>query len=218
MADMMDAGATAPGAPQGAPQGLLARAAGQMTQGGPMPGAEPANDAGGGVAASPEEQAMYDRFVKNAYKLIYDVNADGKGTVRKGVLESLKGAGDPKEGLATTAVSVAKRVADSAAEAGVDLDGEIILHAGKEILEDLADLQVQAGIADLSEDDIEGAFYRAADLYRETAQAEGKLDTGVLARDFKAMQDADAAGRLDDVVPGATQAAERMKMIAGKGA
>ncbi|MCA1971905.1 MAG: hypothetical protein LDL44_03635 [Caenispirillum sp.] len=192
------------------PPGLLARAAGAMPQGGAMSPSTDAPSPADERQATPEEQRLYETVVKNAHRLIYDVNAEGRGTVRKGVLESLRGAGNPKEGLAATAASIAKRLLDSARESGVQIDGDIMLNAGQEIVEELADLQAQAGIADLPEDAIEGAFYRAADLVRETASAEGVLDTQVFARDFKAMQEADAGGRLDAVVPGATAAKERL--------
>lgn len=199
------------------PKGLLARAAAMRPEGGAMPAgggapntASPDAAEGDTPNASPEEQAQYDQFVGNAFKLMYD-----RALLPK-TMESLKGAGDPKEGLAATAVMIGKRVLDSARENGVEIDGAIQMQGGAEIIEHLAEIQREAGIADLSEEEIEGALYRALELYGETAKAEGTLDTEVFAQDFKAMVDADKAGRLDEVVPGATEAAEHMKAVTGR--
>jgi hypothetical protein len=197
------------------PMGLLDRAASSAgAKDNEASEATPDDEAAEGEPnVSPEEQKQYDQFVNNAYSLIYSSDNGGKAIVRPQILNSLKGNGDPKEGLATTVALVVKRTADSARESGMDISGDVMLHGGQEILEDLADLQREAGIADLSAEEIEGAMYRALDLYRETAQADGSLDTAALAQDFKQMVDADKAGRLDEVVPGASKAAERLKSV-----
>ncbi len=155
--------------------------------------------------ASPEEQKVYDQVVDNALKLI------ASPKTRDGIMASLRGDGDPKEGLAMTGATIAKRVFDSATQAGMKIPGDIMMAAGQEIVEALAQIQADAGIADLSEQEIEGAFYRGLDLFREMAQADGSLDTAALQQDFKAMAEANAQGRLGDVVPGADEAAMRFE-------
>ena len=154
--------------------------------------------------ASPEEQALYDELIANSYNLIYDKKA------LPGVLKSLQGD-VPGEALALTAATIVKELTDSARKNGKEFPGDVLLNAGQEIVEELADLQMEAGIADLSQEDLEGAFYKALDLYREMAQADGTLDVAALEQDFKAMVEADANGNLEKVVPGADDAAGRFK-------
>lgn len=183
-------------------RGLLSKDEAPEDTGAEMP------DESGMPQASPEEQALYTEFVNNGFKLVY-----AGGEVKPAILTSLEGDGEPMEGLANTTVAIVARVAQAAEEAGQDLDAGLIMHAGSEILADLANLQKEAGIAELSEDEIEGAFYRAVDLYREQAQSAGKLDTAGLEEDFIALSEADEAGDPDAVLPGATEAARR---LAGK--
>jgi hypothetical protein len=152
---------------------------------------------------TPEEQEVYEQVVANAQMLIYDKKSMG------GIVESLKGDGVPIEGLANTAVMVAKKVFDSAAEGGVSVPGDVMFHAGAEIVEELADLQKEAGIADLSQEQIDGAFLRAQDIYREMSEADGTVDREAAAQDMQALVEADQAGRLDEVLPGASAAAQR---------
>jgi len=121
----------------------------------------------GTANVSPEEQAEKDQFVGNAFTVIYD-----KKTLPL-VLQRLRGVGmnrrhgsDPIEGLAQTTVLIVGQLQDSAQRAGKTITSDILLHGGKEILEELADMAGNAGIHDYAEAEIEGAFYRAMDLYR----------------------------------------------------
>jgi hypothetical protein len=172
--------------------------------GAPMPEQMTAPEAGEGDEqsnVSPEEQAVYDQVVGNALKIISSPKTRG------GILQALQGDGNPEEGLANAAATVAKRVIDSAEKAGMKVPGDIMLPAGQEIVEALAEVQRNAGIADLDEKQIEGAFMRGLDLFREMAQADGTIDRATFERDFQAMAQADKAGRLDEMVPGASKAA-----------
>lgn len=176
------------------------------------PNAAPETDGAapeGFAQATPEEQAQYEQFVKNAWQLVY-----GGGKVKPEILTALDGDGDPKEGLAQTTVGIVARLKQSADESGAEISADVVLHAGIEILADLANLQKEAGIADLSDDEQEGAFYRAVDLYRDMLQKSGGLDTGALEEDFGALVEADRQGNPDAVLPGATEAAQR---FSGKG-
>lgn len=167
-----------------------------MGQQQPAPAAPaPAGAAGPGMGgeemASPEEQAIYDKFVAKAQILIYDDKQI------KGILDMLA-EGTPQEGLGITAATIIKRVADAAEQAGQPIPGDILLHAGAEILEDLATLATKAGIHDFSKDQeaAEGAFYVALDEYRVMQQAAGKIDPAVYQKDLEALQAADQSGEL----------------------
>lgn len=164
-----------------------------------------------GEEVTPEEQAQYDAFVKNGFKIIYT-----GGTVSPEILKALDGDGDPKAGLASVTVMVVSRLVKSADEAGQEISADVVLHGGAEILADLADVQKEAGIADLSDDEQEGAFYKAVDMYRDMEQKTGGIDEAGLEEDFRSMMEANENGALDSVVPGATEAAARFQKNSGK--
>jgi len=158
----------------------------------------------GAPNVTPEEQKAYEQFVGNALTMISDPKT------RSGILASLEGDGNPQEGLAMTASTVVKQVADSARQNGMKLSGDVLLHGGQEIVESLADVQASAGIADLSDKEIEGAFFRGLDLYREMSTKDGSLDPATFEEDFRSIVAANKEGRLDELVPGITEAAAAM--------
>ena len=199
----------APAAPVGAEPDMMAPGAGDE-QG------ETEMDDEQGEAVTPEEQAQYDAFVKNGQKIIY-----GSGKVSSKILKALDGDGDPISGLATVTVMVVSRLVTSAKEAGQEISSDVVMHGGSEILADLADLQKEAGIADLSDDEQETAFYKAVDMYRDMEQKTGGIDEAGLEEDFMTLMEANENGTLDDVVPGASKAAQRFEqrgMAAPEGA
>src|SRR5690606_26991790 len=108
----------------------------------------------------------YDKLVAQSFNLIYDPRTF------PGILEMLKGEGDPVEGLARTASMVVLRVLSSAQQAGVEFTPDVKLHAGAEVLEDLAELSRQSGVHDYTQDPdgLEGAFFKALDIVRTTLQ------------------------------------------------
>jgi hypothetical protein len=159
---------------------------------------------------SEDEQAAYDQFVGNALMLIYDEKS------MPSVVKMLEGNGNPKEGLAGAAVSIVQRLHESATNAGREIPGDVMLHGGLQIVEELAELQADAGIAKLAAGEVEGAYYRALDMYREHLQKTGAIDQQALEQDMVTMANADKAGRLDEVVPGASEAAARYQQQGGQ--
>jgi hypothetical protein len=105
-------------------------------------------------------------------------------------------------------------VADSARTNNVKPDSTTLLEAGKTVLEDIASLAARAGIHDYSEDEMEGAFYRAVDQYREMDT--GNIDKDAVAKEFTAMIAAEKDGTLDKLVPGASEAAKHLKPAVDK--
>lgn len=173
-----------------------------MPQGQPMPAppvGEPspvAMDApafGEAVQASPEEQAQLEHFVAKAYELTYD------DAMLPKVLDMLGGEGDPMEGLARASALVITRVMGAAEQAGEKLSGDVLLHAGAEVFEDLANLATKAGIHDFENDPdaLEGAFFRTLDTLRGMLQESGKIDQAAAAKDMEALAAADQDGRLE---------------------
>ena len=183
--------------------GLLTQQPGPAPVGAQAPaGGAPAPTQGGGEEqsnVSPEEQKIYEQFVNNAFSVIYDEKSLPQ------IIESLKGDGNPVEGLANTAVGVVVRVQDSAEQAGQALPQEVVFNAGVEILEDLAGLSEKAGVHEFTPEELEGATFQAMDRYRELR---GGADGAALAgakEDFNKIVAIDQAGRLDEVVPGLSE-------------
>ncbi len=159
---------------------------------GPVGGEEQPN-------VSPEEQKVYDQFVDNALSAVYDDKSLPQ------IIESLKGDGDPLDGLANTAVAVVVRVQDSAEKAGQALSPDVVFQAGIEILEDLAELAGKAGVHEFTAQEIEGATFRAMDIYREMKGRDGGADRPEIVESFNRVVALDQAGKLDEMAPGLTE-------------
>ncbi len=183
--------------PTAAPGGALGPAQGATA---PAGGAAAPAQGGGGEQpnVSPQEQGIYDQFVNNAFSAIYDEKS------LPSIIESLKGDGNPVEGLANTAVGVVVRVQDSAEQAGQALPPEVVFQAGVEILEDLADLAEKAGVHDFTPEELEGATFQAMDRYRELKGDDG-ASSQEAKEDFDKIIAIDQAGRLDEAVPGLSE-------------
>ncbi len=191
-------------APAGPGSTAPAAARGLTAPPGPSTGAD-RDPALAGEQASEEEQDQYNQIVSNAMKLMYDERS------MPGTLKGLQGDGVPIEGLAVTAFNITKRVTDSARQNGIQISPDVLYQAGAEIVEELADLQKEAGIAALSQEQINGAFLRAVDMYRDVAQREGTLDQGTMAAEMNELVAADRQGTLDQLLPGASEAARRFQ-------
>ena len=177
--------------PEVAPAGAAAPAGGI-----PAPGQDNGEEQ---PNVSPEEQKIYDAFVDNALAVIYDEKSLPQ------IIESLKGDGNPVDGLANTAVTVVVRVQDSAEQAGQELPPDVVFHAGSEILQDLAQLAEKAGIHQFSPEEIEGAAFQAMDLYREAKGRDGGAARPQIVEDFNQIVALDQAGKLDELAPGLTE-------------
>jgi len=143
--------------------------------------------------ASAEEQQAYTEFVSQAFSVIYDEAFFPK------VLQMLEGSGDPIEGLARTTALVVARVAQSADQAGQKPTGDVLLHAGKEIFEDLAMVATKAKIKDFEtdEDAMESAFLRAMDQFRVMLQGAGRINPDAAKGDLAKLQEMDQRGELE---------------------
>lgn len=160
-----------------------------------------------GEPASPEEQAIYDRVVKNALELIYPANEEG---VAQSVMQSLSGSDNPVVNLAMTTASLVNGLVMSAQKAGQKIPGDVLLAAGAEVLEVLVEVAEAARIHEFSEEDMERGWYLAVDMYREQAKAAGTLDEEALKADFAMLEEAEKEGRIDEVLPGAREHAEKL--------
>lgn len=151
---------------------------------------------------SPEEQEQYDQFVTNGMSLIHSEESMPQ------VLETLKGDGNPVEGLSHALVAVVTRLEQSAEEAGTPVEGDIKMHGGEALRDQLVELAEAAGIHEYTPDEVETAFFMACDQYREMKQQDGSLPVDELSQDMNELVAADKEGRLDEIAPGATEYAQ----------
>jgi hypothetical protein len=172
---------------------------GMEQQAGMMP--ESGEEAGN---VAPEEQAQYDVFVKNGMRLMYE-----KATVNQ-ILQNVEENENKVEGLANALVVVVSRLEDSAGESGQEISGDVKLHGGQELLEQMVELVEQAGIHDYTPEEMESAMLLAVENYRMLKQENGTLPVEDIGQDFAELQQADAEGRIDEIAPGASEfAAQR---------
>lgn len=155
----------------------------------------PEDDMEGGTPATPEQQEKKDLIVAQALDLI--AKPENK-EVRQGVIGVLSSSKDPVKALATAASNLVDAVEKSAAQNGYECPPEILLNAGSEIMQHLADLAAKKGIHEFSEDEIKRAFLMAVDMYRlqnqdrfdpemakqELAEAEGDPEIAAAAQEF----------------------------------
>lgn len=179
----------------------------------PMPEGEDAAPEDG-VPATPEEQQAYEQFVANAMNLIYSEKNDY--AMMKKIVERLRlgvdneKTKDPIEALASVASNVFMRVVDSATKKGVQINPDVMMQAGFDIVSDLADLSKRTKVYTYSTEEVEGAYYQAADMVRAQMQQAGMLDAEKSADELEMLRQAEEQGMLEDVLPGATQAAEKL--------
>ncbi len=199
--------------PQGNPHGLLTQRpnggapAAAAASAGPVPAQAQGQGQREASNVSPEEQQVYDQFVDNALSAIYDEKSLPQ------IIQSLRGDGNPIDGLANTAVNIVMRVKSSAEQAGQQISDDILLAAGGEIIEDLAGLATTAGVHEYTPEEIEGALFQSMDIYREMTGRDGGENREQVVQDMNQLNALDEAGRLDEVAPGLTA-----KFPAGPGA
>lgn len=109
------------------------------------------------------------------------------------------GGGDPVEGLAQATAMVVGRVAGAAEKSGIQLSPAVVLHAGTQVFEDLANLSKMTGAKDYTQDQnaFHKAYYRAIDIYRTMLQGAGEVNQDSAKADFSKMQAMDQRGQIE---------------------
>lgn len=191
-----------------------------QAQGQPPQQAQPAMsgdmpDGDDGEAATPEEQAIYDRFVTTVMGVIYP---EGPEQVSPAIMQNLQGQFDeraqgmfaeaqpsvqqtPTDSIAQTGVLLTIAVESAMERSGQQIPDDVVFHAGAEVMEMLIELAEVAGFVDLSEEEMQAVLLRAMDLYRI---ASPRVDPEALSAEFGQIIEADKAGQLDKILPGAT--------------
>lgn len=168
-------------------------------------------ESGAREPATPEEQQQYDQIVAQALNLL----SDPKNKPLRDKMATLLAAGkDRVMALGTASYYVFQTVFTSAQSAGKNFDAGVMLAAGEEINQHVATFGKVRKIADYSQDEIDGAFLKAVDLFRE--RNPGLLDPQAAQADLHEIQDADQSGTLDKVAPGLAGALGKLKGLGQK--
>lgn len=109
----------------------------------------------------------------------------------------------PVFSLANTAVQLVMKLDDSARAANQPLDNDVLLHVGVAMISELAEVADAGKIHTYSEDEKSGALTVAMDMYRDKAIKDGRTTKEQLTSEFDSAVQADKAGNLDHVIPGA---------------
>lgn len=203
-------------APSAAPVPENEAAQGQEVE--PTEGKEPANE---------QEQALLKKFVDGVMDVIYPPQAEGGFSPQ--VVDDLKGnldpevlkifaqadppvdAKNPADLVAVVAITLLIAVDQqmnigpmiAQPQEGIDA-GAIMMETGQTIIEALVEVAEAAKIHDFSQDEIDSAALRAADLYRTAAETIGLpgYNKQALTAAFAELVAADKAGTLGKVLPG----------------
>lgn len=165
-----------------------------------------------GEPASPEEQALYEDLVLRAEAVLApeqeqisgEILANLKGDFDPQVAQLLAGAEPPIANSPQDSVSATATVMMMAIEAQAEKDGtrypdEVVQHAGTDVVELLVAVSEAAGIHDFDEQEMDGMYYRAVDLYRLVSP---RADEEALKGHFSTLVQANEAGQMDKVLPG----------------
>lgn len=165
-------GAPAPQAGQQQPAMPQPKAAGAPA---PPPGGAQTPGAGMGTAekpgqrkATPQQEQQYSALYSAAVAMLYSEKFKAKA------IKMLKSDGDPVDLMARLGAPIFSRVVTEMAKRGAELEAVAVIEAGRTFIEEIGDLAKTVG-TEVSDEDIENAFYIAADTVRETAVAAGLL-------------------------------------------
>lgn len=173
------------------------------------PGAAPPMDAAGappmdaapggqGQPASPEEQALYNRVVAMAMLAIYDDKMTPK------LAAMLRDAPKVAEVIAEISANMAMRVYTHLKGQQTEVPGDVMMHAGKEIVEVVGELAEASG-KEVSEQELETAFYLALDKFRAMAQQGGHYTEDNARADADEMRQMDESGMIEQIMAAAQQ-------------
>ncbi len=150
------------------------------SQGGGVPGAPaqaPGRPGAGPRKATPAEQAGYNAFVGAAYKIIY---SDRQLTQQ--LLQRLAAGSDYAGNLGQVAAMVAIRAYDAVRAHKIQIGAPALVHGGREIITDLADLAAKQNIHQFTPDEMKEGFQRAVTVFLHVEMQRGNLDRATLQK------------------------------------
>lgn len=164
-----------------------------------------------GEPASPEEQAAYEEFINNAMETATTddreiepgVAGNLQGEFTPEVMQMFEGVepplqNTPVEHLALTALVLVMYLDQAAKDQGIEISDEVLFNAGSEVVDIVSSLGEAAGLRDYSEKELEGAWYRALDLYRQVGP---RANPDALKEQFAVVHEADKNGKITELLP-----------------
>ena len=118
-------------------------------------------------AVSETEQAQYDEFVINGYKLIYESGALVPILNR---LHAMTKLGLAIEGLARITTDIVERLVNDLVQSNLKLGDGVAYHGSVELIEELVELAKRHTIYDFDETELETGFFRALEIFLENNQ------------------------------------------------
>lgn len=158
---------------------------------------------------TPEEQADYDLFVGQAMNMIAKPEHQ---KFRDSLVKLLSAGSDRVAALASAATRLVEGVEKSANQAGKEFSADILLHAGQEIVELLAEFAQAKKIHSFTPDEVDAAFLQAVDLYRMNNK--DKVDPQAAQQELQEIAAAEKQGNIDEVAPGLREAAMKGQELA----
>lgn len=136
-----------------------------------------------GEAASPEEQALYERFTRRALQYLYDKEATSK------IVAIAEGAADPQTGIGSAAATVAQFVINEMKKSERRAPPpEIVLAGTEEIVAAIGEL-TQAGTGkEIGQETLNGAMMAAADNLRLNMSRSGDYSQEMAKADVEEMK------------------------------
>lgn len=164
----MDGFAKALGEPQQADQPGAPREA-KAPQ---VPGSEPKQ-------ATKDQQRIYNRFVGLCMAFLWSEKFMPKA------VKIIKAHPNETDAMAMIGATIVQRVFMAADSQGEPIPPEVLLHGGLEVMNEVATFAKAAGVEGIDPDEIETAYYLAADKVRDGLVKAGKLDPQELAGQFE---------------------------------
>lgn len=183
-------------APQGAPP--------KMPERGPqIPQAGYQGGNGGAKPATPEQQAAYNKWVVAGMRALYTKE------VSDSTIKTLKSAPNKVVGAASALTAVVTRLYTTQVKQGMQPAPEVVLHGSWELLDNIIMMAMAAGMGEFTEDDRQGAFYRAADQFRVNLAKSGLIDPNVIKQDVETLRGMEQRGEFASMAPGDGPPAEQ---------
>jgi hypothetical protein len=157
-----------------------------MSGGAPTPQAPP--QANGfqptqeGTPATPEQQQQYNRFVAMSILMLYDEKFMPKAQ------QMLSGGTTPVDAMARIGSSIASRIYMGAKKQGAEIPAEVVLHGGWELMNEIRTFAQTTGAGEISDEQMEDAYYLASDMMRSTLQGAGMVDQEQAQGEFEQMR------------------------------
>lgn len=155
--------------------------------------------------ASPEQQQIYNRFVGMCMMMLWSENFMAKAA------KMIKDHPDETDAMASIGAAIVQRVYMAADQQGQPIPLEVLVHGGLEVMQEVAKFAEAAGVQGIDDNEIETAFYIAADKVREALVQAGKADPNEMAAEFEQVRQAVGDDQVSAVQTKVSGAREKTK-------